>query len=75
MENRNIEEVYCDECKETVPIELCDDGTRIVHCPKCVGECAVCDCHLAARCFETARRVVLRVRGPNGEEIQREVSR
>jgi len=75
MEDRTFEEVYCDECKQKVPIEVCADGTRIVHCPKCVGECAVCDCHLAAQCFETAQRVILRVVGPNGEEIHRELSR
>jgi hypothetical protein len=69
------ETLYCDECKRHVPIEHQEDGSIIIHCPKCIGECAVCDCHLAARCFESSSRVLLRLLGPNGEEQNRELSR
>lgn len=49
--NNIFKTIYCDECKKDIPIEELEDGTIIVHCPRCVGECMLCDCHLVKECF------------------------
>lgn len=49
--------LYCSECRNNIPISYFEDGTIIVHCPKCIGECMSCDCHLARECFADAPRV------------------
>ena len=59
--------VYCNECKKDIPIEELEDGTIVVRCPKCVGECMLCDCHLVKECF--AETPGVRVRHPdNGKD-------
>lgn len=49
--------IFCDECKKDIPFEELDDGTIVIQCPKCIGECTLCDCHLARECFSEAPRV------------------
>ena len=49
--------VFCEECKKDIDVEELSDGTIVIHCPKCVGECAVCDCHLVQECFSDKPRV------------------
>lgn len=67
MEN-NTRIIFCNECFQDIPIEELDDGTVIVHCPKCVGECIICDCHLVKECFPDVPKV--KVRHPDdGQEI------
>lgn len=56
MESQN-KTVYCDECKKDIPVETLEDGTVIIHCPKCTGECVVCDCTLAVKCFSDVKNV------------------
>jgi hypothetical protein len=48
---------YCAECKTDIPVGHFDDGTIIVYCPRCIGECLTCDCHLAQECFADAPSV------------------
>ena len=43
--------IYCDECHEHVPCLRLEPGVWEVQCPQCVGECAVCGCHLADYCL------------------------
>lgn len=50
--------IYCSECAADIPYERLADGTVVIHCPKCIGECAVCDCHLVKTCFEREGVVV-----------------
>ncbi|MFQ5864052.1 MAG: hypothetical protein ACE5IW_02370 [bacterium] len=57
--NNIIRTRYCDECKKDIPVEELEDGTVIIHCPKCVGECMLCDCHLVKECFPGAARVTI----------------
>jgi hypothetical protein len=42
---------YCDECGEHVPCIRHEPGVWEIQCPRCVGECALCQCHLAGACF------------------------
>ena len=51
------ETMYCSECKADIPIDYFEDGTVIVNCPKCIGECVTCDCHLAQECFSDKPQV------------------
>ena len=51
------ETLYCRECQADIPIHYFEDGTVIVNCPKCIGECVTCDCHLAQECFSDVPRV------------------
>jgi hypothetical protein len=54
------ETMYCEECESDVPVEKLEDGTIIIHCPKCIGECVTCDCYLASSCFSSSAKVVFR---------------
>ena len=58
--------LYCEECQHHIPVEETEDGTVIIHCPKCIGECAACDCHLAADCFSSSVQVIVRRRLTDG---------
>jgi hypothetical protein len=51
--------LFCDECKKDILCEKMSDGTTVVHCPKCIGECLTCECHLANNCFEPGLRVIV----------------
>lgn len=42
---------YCDECGKHVPCVRLGAGVWEVQCPRCVGECGLCGCHLAGHCF------------------------
>jgi hypothetical protein len=46
-----VDYFYCEECKEHVPCVRIAPGVWEVQCAKCIGECAVCGCHLARYCF------------------------
>lgn len=46
-----VDYFYCDVCKIHVPCVRMEPGVWEVRCPQCVGECAVCGCHLANYCF------------------------
>ncbi len=43
--------MFCSECDENVPVERLPDGTLLIQCPRCTGECAICRCHLVESCF------------------------
>lgn len=58
MDNK-IRNIYCDECNHEIPVEELEDGTILIHCPKCTGECLVCDCHLVSKCFSDSDKVKL----------------
>lgn len=58
--------LYCKECQRDIPVEETEDGTVIILCPKCIGECAACDCHLAADCFSSSVQVIVRRHVANG---------
>ncbi len=47
----NVDYFYCEECKKHVPCIRLEPGVWEVQCPRCVGECALCGCHLAGYCF------------------------
>lgn len=65
--NNLLRSIYCDDCKKDIPVEELEDGSIVIHCPKCIGECTVCDCHLAKVCFSDAPGV--RIQPPdNGKE-------
>ena len=55
MEHEGLREkvdyFYCAECKEHIPCVRIEPGVWEVQCAKCIGECAVCGCHLAHYCF------------------------
>jgi hypothetical protein len=59
--------MYCRECTSDVPVEELPDGSVLIHCPKCVGECMACDCYLAANCFDSSIRIEVR-QPANGRE-------
>jgi hypothetical protein len=63
-----VRTMYCEECRTNVPVEECEDGTVIIRCPKCTGECMLCDCHLAANCFEPTTRVIVTHYDPDGKD-------
>ena len=48
---QNVDYIYCEECKKHVPCVRLEPGVWEVQCPRCVGECALCGCHLAGYCF------------------------
>jgi hypothetical protein len=48
---QNVDYFYCGECNVHVPCIRLEPGVWEVQCPQCVGECAVCGCHLADHCF------------------------
>jgi hypothetical protein len=52
-------ETYCKECDKNIPVERLEDGTIIIHCPHCKGECLICGCHLVDECFGDAPKVNL----------------
>lgn len=59
-----VDYIYCDECQTHVPCVRLEPGVWEVQCPRCVGECAVCGCHLADYCFgqnDIAGRIHMRV--------------
>lgn len=56
--------IFCEVCKKDIEVEETEDGTLIVHCPSCTGECMVCDCHLVKTCFTDAEKIM--VRHPSG---------
>jgi hypothetical protein len=47
----DVDYIYCQECKHHVPCIRVEPGVWEVQCPRCVGECALCGCHLAGYCF------------------------
>ena len=47
----NVDYIYCEECRKHVPCMRLEPGVWEVQCPRCVGECALCGCHLAGYCF------------------------
>jgi hypothetical protein len=49
--------LYCEECKRDIPVETLENGTIIIHCPRCIGECMACDCALAVKCFADEPKV------------------
>ncbi len=49
--------IFCSECSKEIPVEKLDDGTILIHCPKCNGECLTCDCHLVSECFSASPSV------------------
>lgn len=51
--------IFCEECKEDVPVEEYSDGTIHIHCRHCTGECSLCDCHLLISCFQDSAKVLL----------------
>jgi len=48
---------WCDACHKKVRVERHENGPVVVHCPKCVGECALCECRLAEACFRSGEEV------------------
>ncbi len=59
-----VDYIYCDECHTHVPCLRLEPGVWEVQCPRCIGECAVCGCHLADYCFGkngVAARIHMRV--------------
>lgn len=58
--------MFCEECGKDVPVEKMDDGTIVISCPKCIGECSLCDCHLVSQCFSDQDKVEVR-RAPEPE--------
>lgn len=54
---QKTEIIYCTECQKEITIEHLEDGSIIVRCPKCIGECLTCDCHLAQECFSGEENV------------------
>lgn len=52
-----MEKIYCEECGKDIPVEVIDDGTFLVYCPKCTGECVICDCHLVRECLSDGSKV------------------
>ncbi len=48
---QEVDYIYCVECKEHVPCIPLEPGVWEVQCHRCVGECAMCRCHLATYCF------------------------
>ena len=46
-----IDYFYCDDCEKHVPCVRLEPGVWEVQCARCVGECALCGCHLAGYCF------------------------
>lgn len=67
MEHEELREkvdyFYCEECKEHVPCLRIEPGVWEVQCAKCIGECAVCVCHLAHYCFgKVGAPIEMRVR-------------
>ena len=46
-----IRQIYCDDCQRDINVEELPDGSVLIHCPRCVGECMVCECHLKEKCF------------------------
>jgi hypothetical protein len=54
------DKIYCEECRKDIAIESLDDGSIVIHCPKCIGECSLCDCHLVSQCFSDTPKVVVR---------------
>lgn len=51
---QKVDYFYCDVCEVHVPCVRLEPGVWEVQCPKCVGECATCGCHLANHCFGNA---------------------
>lgn len=51
--------IYCDECEQDIPVEELQNGSVIVHCPRCIGECLSCECYLVAACFPNRPRVTV----------------
>ncbi len=46
-----VDYFYCWECKKHVPCIRLEPGVWDVQCARCVGECMLCDCHLAGYCL------------------------
>jgi hypothetical protein len=46
-----VDYIYCEECQVHVPCIPLEPGVWEVQCPRCVGECALCHCHLSTHCF------------------------
>lgn len=65
--NITFQSIYCEECAQTIPIEHTPDGTIIVHCPSCTGECMTCDCHLVKTCFTQEEKIHVRHPAKSGD--------
>ena len=48
---QNVDYFYCVECKKHIPCIRLEPGVWEVQCARCVGECMLCDCHLAGYCL------------------------
>ena len=59
--------IFCEVCKQDIKVEETEEGTLIVHCPNCSGECMICDCHLVKTCFTDAEKIMVR-HPSNGKE-------
>ena len=66
--NTIMRTIYCKDCKDDIPIEELEDGTVVVNCPKCIGECTICHCHLVDECFPDTPNV--RVQHPDDKQEQ-----
>lgn len=47
----DLDYFFCSECRKHVPCVRIEPGVWEVLCPRCVGECGLCSCHLAGYCF------------------------
>lgn len=43
--------IFCEMCEKEIPVEELENGTLVIYCPNCTGECVTCDCYLARDCF------------------------
>ncbi len=65
-----VDYVYCDECKIHVACIPLEPGVWEVQCPKCVGECSMCHCHLATHCFgQGGVAMQIRIRAMNTKHL------
>lgn len=61
------ESLYCQECKDDIPVSYFEDGSILIHCPRCIGECVTCDCHLALNCFQDVGQIrIIHPAAPTG---------
>lgn len=47
----DLDYFFCNECRKHVACKRLEPGVWEVLCPRCVGECGLCSCHLAGYCF------------------------
>ena len=58
---------YCDECHKHVACVRVKPGVWEIQCPNCVGECALCGCHLAKLCFGKGSGAQMVLVAPGGK--------